>query len=164
MPNLNNMTATQKTAAIIKLSADKNALKKAVFSKPSHASILRAVATLRSVGKKAALQIEYFTKDNKALHKNFLLDSDSFETDIAGEVADFMQVNVITTAGDCEYKRSKSGNDTVLGFDKLLRALEAKAADEAPAEMLKNSVSSGDMVLILGAGTVTEIADILTRE
>ena len=35
---------------------------------------------------------------------------------------------------------------------------------ETAAEMLKNSVSSGDMVLILGAGTVTEIADILTRE
>lgn len=139
MPNFNNMTASQKTAAIIKLSADKNALKKAVFSKPSHANILRAVATLRSVGQKAALQIEYFTKDNKALHKNFFLDSDSFETDIAGEVADFMQVNVITATGDCEYKRSKSGNDTVLGFDKLLRALEAKEADESPAEMLKNN-------------------------
>ena len=75
-------------AAIIKLSADKNALKKAVFSKPSHADILRAVATLRSVGKKATLQIEYFTKDNKAVHKNFLLDSDSFETDLAGEISE----------------------------------------------------------------------------
>ena len=139
MPNFNNMTASQKTAAIIKLSADKNALKKAVFSKPSHANILRAVATLRSVGQKAALQIEYFTKDNKALHKNFFLDSDLFETDIASEIAGFMQVNIITVSGDCEYKRSKSGNDTVLGFDKLLRALEAKKADEAPAEMLKNN-------------------------
>lgn len=139
MPNFNNMTASQKTAAIIKLSADKNALKKAVFSKPSHANILRAVATLRSVGQKAALQIEYFTKDNKALHKNFFLDSDLFETDIASEIAGFMQVNIITFSGDCEYKRSKSGNDTVLGFDKLLRALEAKEADESPAEMLKNN-------------------------
>lgn len=139
MPNFNNMTASQKTAAIIKLSADKNALKKAVFSKPSHANILRAVATLRSVGQKAALQIEYFTKDNKALHKNFFLDSDSFDTDIASEIAGFMQVNIITVSGDCEYKRSKSGNDTVLGFDKLLRALEAKEADESPAEMLKNN-------------------------
>lgn len=139
MPNFNNMTASQKTAAIIKLSADKNALKKAVFSKPSHANILRAVATLRSVGQKAALQIEYFTKDNKALHKNFFLDSDLFETDIASEIAGFMQVNIITVSGDCEYKRSKSGNDTVLGFDKLLRALEAKEADESPAEMLKNN-------------------------
>ena len=139
MPTQNLMTAAEKLASIIKLSADKNALKKAVFSKPSHANILRAVATLRSVGQKAALQIEYFTKDNKALHKNFLLDSDSFETDIASEIAGFMQVNIITVSGDCEYKRSKSGNDTVLGFDKLLRALEAKEADESPAEMLNNN-------------------------
>ena len=139
MPNFNNMTATQKMAAIIKLSADKNALKKAVFSKPSPANILRAVATLRSVGKKAALQIEYFTKDNKALHKNYFLDSASFETDIAEEIGQFMQINLITVSGDCEYKRSKSGNDTVLGFDKLLRALEAKDASEAPIDMQKNN-------------------------
>ena len=139
MPNFNNMNAAQKMAAIIKLSADKNALKKAVFSKPSHDDILRAVATLRSVGKRAALQIEYFTKDNKALHKNIFLDSDSFDTDIANEVTGFMQVNLITTSGDCEYKRSKSGNDTVLGFDKLLRALDAKVASEAPADMLNNN-------------------------
>ena len=138
MPNYNTMTAAQKMAAIIKLSADKNALKKAVFSKPSHADILRAVATLPSVGKKAALQIEYFTKDNKAIHKNFLLDSDLFETDLASEITGFMQVNLITSSGDCEYKRSKSGNDTVLGFDKLYRALDVRAA-EAPSEMMKNN-------------------------
>ena len=138
MPNYNTMTAAQKMAAIIKLSADKNALKKAVFSKPSHADILRAVATLRSVGKKAALQIEYFKKDNKAIHKNFTLDSDSFETDLASEITGFMQVNLITSSGDCEYKRSKSGNDTVFGFDKLLRALDAQTS-EAPLETLKNN-------------------------
>ena len=139
MPIQNNMMPAEKLASLIKLSADKNALKKAVFSKPSHADILRAVATLRSVGKKAALQIEYFTKDNKALHKNFFLESDSFETDVTEEIFGFMQVNLITTVGDCEYKRSKSGNDTVLGFDKLFRALQANDPGISPSEMMKNN-------------------------
>ena len=128
MPTQNIMTAAEKLASLIKLSADKNALKKAVFSKPSRADILRAVASLRSVGKKAAIQIECFTKDNKALHKNIFLDSDSFETDIESEISDYMQVNLITVCGECEYKCSRSGNSTVIGYEKLLRALEGHTA------------------------------------
>ena len=104
MPTQNILTAAEKLASLIRLSADKNALKKAVFSKPSHADISRAVASLRSVGNRPAVQIEYFTKDNKALHKNIFLDSDSFETDVRNEIECFMQVNLITACGDCEYK------------------------------------------------------------
>ncbi len=139
MPNQSTMTAIQKTASLIKLSADKKALKKAVFSKPSHAEILRAVATLRSVGKRSAIQIEYFMKDNKALHKNLFLDSDSFETEIETEISAFMQINLITACGDCEYRRSKSGNDTVIGFDKLLRALENHTASTDEEKTLSNN-------------------------
>ena len=50
MPIQSNMNASDNLAELIKLSTDKNALKKAVFSKPSHDNILRAVATLRFVG------------------------------------------------------------------------------------------------------------------
>ena len=137
MPNKNLKSAAEKLAALIKLSADKNALKKAVFSKPSCADILRAVATLRSVGTKNALQIEYFTKDNKATHKNIFLESDTFDSDISNTVSEFMQVNLITLCGECEYKCSKSGNSTVIGYDKLFSALSSYISSEEV--VLKNN-------------------------
>jgi len=139
MPTQNIMTAAEKLASLIRLSADKNALKKAVFSKPSHADISRAVASLRSVGNRPAVQIEYFTKDNKALHKNIFLDSDSFETDVRSEIECFMQVNLITACGDCEYKCSRSGNSTVIGYEKLCRALDSHISADNGKELLKNN-------------------------
>jgi len=139
MPTQNIMTAAEKLASLIRLSADKNALKKAVFSKPSHADISRAVASLRSVGNRPAVQIEYFTKDNKALHKNIFLDSDPFETDVRSEIECFMQVNLITACGDCEYKCSRSGNSTVIGYEKLCRALDSHISADNGKELLKNN-------------------------
>lgn len=139
MPTQNIMTAAEKLASLIRLSADKNALKKAVFSKPSHADISRAVASLRSVGNRPAVQIEYFTKDNKALHKNIFLDSDSFETDVRNEIECFMQVNLITACGDCEYKCSRSGNSTVIGYEKLCRALDSHISADNGKELMKNN-------------------------
>ena len=139
MPTQNIMTAAEKLASLIRLSADKNALKKAVFSKPSHADISRAVASLRSVGNRPAVQIEYFTKDNKALHKNIFLDSDSFETDVRSEIECFMQVNLITACGDCEYKCSRSGNSTVIGYEKLCRALDSHISADNGKELMKNN-------------------------
>ena len=83
MPTQLNISAEEKLALLIKMSSDKKALKKAVFSKPSHPHIVRAVATLRSVGGKPALQIECFTKDNKALHRNIFVHPRIFGTKYA---------------------------------------------------------------------------------
>ena len=58
---------------LITLSAEKQALKKAVFSKPSDATILKMVMTMRKIGGECVLQAEYFHKDNKATHKNIPL-------------------------------------------------------------------------------------------
>ncbi len=133
------MTASEKLVNLIKSSADKSTLKKAVFSKPSQPNILRAVATLRFVGQRSVIQIEYFTKDNKALHKNFAPSDDSFEADMESVVSEFMQINLITSCGDCEYRRSKSGNSTVIGGDKLLNALSAYIPTEKSDRTLKNN-------------------------
>lgn len=144
MPTQLNISAEEKLALLIKMSSDKKALKKAVFSKPSHPHIVRAVATLRSVGGKPALQIECFTKDNKALHRNIFCASPDFEDEICKTAADFMQINLISTCGDCEYRRSKSGNSTVLGFDKLHFALSALEIESEP--ILDNN-NSKDYIL-----------------
>jgi hypothetical protein len=36
----------------------------------------------------------------------------------------FSQINIICLCGEAEYRRSKSKNDTVIGYDKLIRSLE----------------------------------------
>lgn len=105
-------------------------LKKAVFSKPLNAGgvrvsglapMTRAVGTLRSIGGETVLQIEFFRADNKVTHENLKLSDLSRVCELVGEVG---QVNVITTCGDCELKRSKSGKTTLIGGDKLLSLLK----------------------------------------
>ena len=137
MSTQNNISPAEKLARLIKLSADKIALKKAVFSKPSQPNVVRAVATLRSIGENAVIQIEYFTRDNKAIHKNIALKESSFEADMLTVIEGFMQINLITACGDAEYRRSKSDNSTVIGADKLLVKLETHSPDST--NIVKNN-------------------------
>ena len=139
MPTQSNLTASESLLMLLKLSADKNALKKAVFSKPSPDNILRAVATLRYMGNNKVLQLEYFTKDNKAIHKNISLSSNTFESDIKKIISEFMQINLITVCGECEYRCSKSGNSTVIGGDKLQKALLSLSDDDIKEQVQQNN-------------------------
>ena len=107
---------------LICIASDKSLLKKAIFSKPADKSTVRAVATLRMIGGEKVIQVETFTADNKALHKNIPL-SDAGNV-LSEMIEGFAQVNLITSVGECEYRRSKSGNSTVIGEGKLRAALE----------------------------------------
>ena len=108
-------------AKVLSLVSEKSILKKAVFSKPRDKSVVRMVATLRIIGKKEMLQAEYFMSDNKAIHKNIAF----FELydALLTIIPEFNQVNIMTTAGDCELRRSKSGKSTLIGTNKLLAAI-----------------------------------------
>ena len=118
-------------SALLLTAAEKGQLKKTVFSKSTDTHILRAVATVRMVRGQNHLQIEYFTKDNKALHRNLPLTSASFAVDFAEVANAFRQINLIAFCGECEYRRSKSGNETILGEAQLRNALtKANAASE----------------------------------
>ena len=106
------------------------ALKKMVFSRPitgDNAQVLRIVGTLRVIGGTPALQLESFRRDNKAVHENLPLDKEG-EARLAARVAEFGQVNLLTTAGDAEYKQNKKGHAVALGADKLARKLAAQPA------------------------------------
>ncbi|MBE6596718.1 MAG: SAM-dependent methyltransferase [Ruminococcaceae bacterium] len=121
---------------LILLAAQKKALKKAVFSKPTDKTVLKMVITLRNIGSQETLQAEYFHTDNKAKHKNIPLAEayDEFQTIIPA----FSQINLLTTAGDCEYKVSKSGKTVLLGKDNLLRALDEGSHEKL--ETPKNNI------------------------
>ncbi len=109
-------------AELVELAAGRHYLRRLVLSRPDDKTVLRTVVTLKKIGGKEMLQAETFLADNKAMHRNFAN---------AGDVAELMpsyaQINLLTTVGDCEYKRAKSGREVLLGGDKLARAL---ASDE----------------------------------
>ena len=105
---------------LIEKSAATETLKKAVFSKSTGGETVKAVVSLKNISGETLLQIESFHKDNKAKHKNVRLDEAEPILDLIGS---FSQINLLTTAGDCEFKRSKSGNSVLLGGVKLEKAL-----------------------------------------
>ncbi|MBO5306292.1 MAG: hypothetical protein J6B12_05960, partial [Clostridia bacterium] len=98
--------------------AEKQVLKKAVLSKPQDKTVQKTVLSPRVIGGTLMLQAESFLTDNKAVHKNLsLTDKDA----LLACLSSYLQVNLITTVGECELKCSKSGTLTLLG-DKPLRA------------------------------------------
>jgi hypothetical protein len=105
---------------LIEKSAATETLKKAVFSKSLGGEIVKAVISLKKISGETILQIESFHKDNKAKHNNIRLGESE---PILALIESFSQINLLTTAGDCEFKRSKSGNTVLLGGVKLEKAL-----------------------------------------
>lgn len=108
---------------LILKSAGAGALKKAVFSKPSDKSIKKTVMTLKSISGKVVLQAEIFHTDNKATHENIELDN---AARVAEYIDGYSQINLLTTAGDCEYKVSSSGKSVIIGGAKLEAQLFAE--------------------------------------
>lgn len=124
-------------ADIIILSTSKRKLRKAVFSKPVDNSIKKSTLTLKETSTKSFLQLESLHNDNKATHKNINLNDKAFE-ELCGIIKDYSQINILTTEGECEYKRASSGKEIVLGGDKLKRKLE-NASVEQTASISSNN-------------------------
>ncbi len=143
----------ERLTELIILAAEKQALKKVVFSKPQDKTITKTVMTLRNIGGQNILQAEYFHKDNKATHKNIPLTEATYAlSDIA---SGFSQINLICTVGECEFKVSKSGNCVLLGRDKLFSALDAdgiKTVEVSKNNITKKHILDGseDFLKLLG--------------
>lgn len=127
----------ERLCELIILAAQKQAIKKAVFSKPLDKTLIKAVVTLRNIGNKNLLQAEYFHTDNKATHKNIQLEDAKDE--LMSMIAGFSQINLICTACECEFKRSKSDKQIIIGEEKLRRALGAETLQKV--EVQKNNIS-----------------------
>lgn len=146
------MTSTELTGIclVLRKAAEQGALKKAVLSKPDSKEIVKTVLTVRVIGGKAMLQAESFGCDNKAKHTNFdLSDIDGLTTLLGG----FSQINVLTTAGDCEYKRSKNGKETLIGTKRVMASLtEAQQAEVRGNDREKNYILSGSEPFLIHLG------------
>ena len=131
-------------AELIALSATRGALKKAVFSKPDDAAVQRTVITLRRIGGRVMMQAESLLTDHKAMHENIEI-TDVQRLEVLTE--SYGQINLITTVGACELRRSKSGNRTLLGGENLFRAMQT---DEAPSAAVSDN--NRQKQYILGGG------------
>ena len=115
------LTPQEQAGELLALSARMGALKKAVFSKPYDETVKRTVITLRKIGNRTMAQSETLRTDNKAVHENIeVTDVERFCELVSG----FGQVNLITTAGGCELRCSKSGHATLINGGTLLRDLQ----------------------------------------
>ena len=128
----------KRLADLIVFSSNKCVLKKAVFSKPADAAVKKMVITPKEISGQIVLQAEYFTADNKATHKNISLE-DNCSLSISEIVGSFGQINLITSLGECEYKRSASGKEIIMGEDKLTAKLNAQSRILPQIEISKNN-------------------------
>ena len=121
--------------ALLALTLERRALKKMILSKPSDPTEEKTVLTLRRMGGREVLQAERFCKDNKALHENIPNEGIESNPRITELLASHGQINLLTTAGDCECRRSKKGDKiTLLGSEKLKKKLSSTQVEEAQAE------------------------------
>lgn len=131
------MTKAESFIEAVLLAAEKEVLKKLVFSRPRDNEIQKVSARLVAHRGRRMLAFEYNLPGNTVSHKN--VSEDSVGDMIAELLGDYMQANLITTEGDVEWKLSKSGKEALLGADKLKNKLSGSRADfEAAIEALDN--------------------------
>ncbi len=110
----------QEMLDLLLLAFSRQAFSKAVLSKPADRAALKTVVTPREIGGRPLLQAETFRADNKAVHENIAPEN---RARLGELIAAHGQINLFTTAGECELRRSKAGKVTLLGGEKLRRAL-----------------------------------------
>ena len=131
---MENLTPAATLTALITNCVAEQVLSKAVFSKAHDKTVSRITLTLKRVKGDVMLQMETLRvadvadaavngkKPVQASHENLTLtDAPARLTALVGQ---FDQINVMTTAGNCELRRAKSGKETLLGATPIRKALE----------------------------------------
>ena len=106
---------------LIKSSFDKEILKKLVFSRPKSSEVAKISCRLVSHRGRKLLSMELSLPGNTVSHKN--LGEDALTEEIMPLIEEYSQVNIITTLGDAEFKRSKGGKETLIGTESLKRKI-----------------------------------------
>ena len=110
------------------LLVEKRLLKKIVLSKPDFEDVKKSTIIPKEIANSYALQQETFSKDNKAYHRNI---SSNFEEELLSIYEGYAQINVVSTVGDAQYMRSKSGKTTLIGESKIINAIQNENVQEA---------------------------------
>ena len=145
------MNENQQIALIFKRVIESSCLKKAIFSKPSDKSTVRTVARIFAANDgKRFVQLEVFTFDNKALHKNLSIEEAPLVLSLMA-TEQFAQTNVIAQNGQCEIKISKKGK--IFVSDKIVYsdAADAQSHDRSKKYLL----SDADFLVPLGISSTS---------
>lgn len=110
---------------------NRHALKKIILSKPDSSDEIKSVLSPKVISGGKVLQLETFSKDNKAYHRNI---KDSLENELLELFYGYAQINVVSTAGDVQYMRAKSGKETVIGDKKVKEKLSLGTAEVISGE------------------------------
>ncbi len=138
------MSTRAELISLIKLAYEARALQKIIFSKSADKQ--RKKLTVRPCTHKDKLlfAFEELLFDGKALHRN--LAPEEALASIEEALPLYAQANLITAAGDAEYRRSKKGSEVLLGGQKLIPLFSGGSFAEALTETLeksKNYILSG---------------------
>lgn len=101
---------------------DKNSLKKIILSKPYATDEIKSVLTAKNISGKMSLQLETFSKDNKAYHRNI---KENLPNELGYLFSCYAQINVISSVGDAQYMCSKGGKETLIGEKKIIEKLKS---------------------------------------
>ena len=129
---------------LVALLIEKKALKKIILSKPDAYDEIKSAITPKNISGEYAIQIETFSKDNKAYHRNI---KSEFEKEFSQIFPKYAQINVISTVGECQYMRAKSGKETLIGDKKLRASLSEDNIEKINGNennKSKNYILSGD--------------------
>ena len=109
---------------LIILAFRKEVIKKLVFSRPLKGEINKVSGRVCKAKSGKVLSLEYSLPGNTVTHKN--LSDPSLPDELCTLISDYNQVNLMTTLGDAEFKRSKSDKTVALGADALKRKLSVQ--------------------------------------
>lgn len=131
-------------SSLVLLLIENKALKKIVLSKPDATDEVKSTVVPKLISGEYSLQIETFSKDNKAYHRNIKND---FENEFKQIFANYAQINVIATVGECQYMRSKNGKEALIGDKKIKKCLfdgNVETFRENDNNKAKKYILSGD--------------------
>ena len=126
---------------------DSQTLKKLVLSRPADKSILRTEGHLFKKKGETFLQLETFTADSKALHRN--IPANEAADTLITVFTNYRQLNLITTGGDVEARLSSKGKLLLSGKLKSGTRLEAAAHDREKKHILYEGTPY-DFLIALG--------------
>ena len=110
---------------LIESSFKTETLKKLVLSRPRQGEINKISCRLVAHRGRRLLAMEFFLPGNTVSHKN--VGEEELRGELSPLIENYQQINLITTLGDAELKRSKSGKETVIGGENLRRKLSGDA-------------------------------------
>lgn len=139
---------------LIESSFKKEAMKKLILSRPEKGEISKISCRLVAHRGRRLLAMEYSLPGNTVSHKN--VGEEQISAELVPLLDGYKQVNLITTLGDAELKRSKNGKETVIGGDSLMRRLQGDAPDFEKAiesiDRKKNYILSGSERFLIKLG------------